>query len=243
MAEEKGRKFRIRVRPTRWNHIGVFLSLVGFILVLLCLVGGFTSSSKGIYFAKIQDANVTATFALLGYCVEQGTPSQIICQRDDAVRPIPFAVTVPNLLNDTYPHLFTDTVTLDSAVYPSSVAQPNHDPRIMAAGIICLICGGAAVAIGFCKIFFYTRVQDESYIRGFCSLGAAVVALLLVAETYVMYHNGVDMLNLLYPHLKATVGPGMPMIGISFLVYFLSSLAYLQGCFSSNGGDDGYEML
>jgi hypothetical protein len=89
MVEEKGRKFRIRVRPTRWNYIGVFLSMVGFILIFLCLVGGFTTSSKGIYFAKIKGSNVTATFGLLGYCTEQA--SQVTCHQDDAVKLMPFS--------------------------------------------------------------------------------------------------------------------------------------------------------
>lgn len=153
------------------------------------------------------------------------------------------AETVPNILNSTFPDLFSDETTLDEAVYPSSVAQPSHDPRILAAGIICLICSGAAVAIGFCKIIFYTHVQDKSYMRGFCALGASVIALLLVAQTYVMYHNGVEMLNLKYPNQQATEGPGMIMVGIAFMVFFLSSVAYLQGCFSSNGDNEGYEML
>ncbi|ORZ13999.1 hypothetical protein BCR42DRAFT_329922 [Absidia repens] len=214
--------------------------MVGFILILLCLVGGFTSSSQGLHFAKIQGSNVTATFGLLGYCTEQA--SHITCQRDDAVKLMPFMETVPNILNDTYPNLFTDSETPDADVYPESVAQPNHDPRIMAACILCLICGGAAMAIGICKIVFYTRVQDESYTRGFCALGAAVVALLLVAETTVMYSNGIDFLNMMYPNLQATAGPGMILVGIAFMVFFLSSMAYLQGCFSNND-DEGYEML
>ncbi|KAI8089143.1 uncharacterized protein BX664DRAFT_296659 [Halteromyces radiatus] len=242
MTEEKGHKFRIRVRPTRWNYIGLILSLAGFILVSLCLVGGISSNGHSIHFVKIQGNNVTATFGLLGFCIEQN--HELNCQRDDAVKLIPFAVTVPTVLNDTYPNLFTDAITPDSGVYPQTVAQPSHDPRILAASILCLICGGAAILIGLCKVVFYTHFQDESYTRGFCAMAASVMSLLLVAETVVMYQNGAAELNLIYPHLQATLGPGMTMIGISLLVFFLSSVAYLQGCFSSNGtSDKGYELL
>jgi hypothetical protein len=101
MAEEKGRKFRIRVRPTRWNHIGVFLSLVGFILILICLVGGFTSTGRGIYFAKVQNANVTATFGLFGYCTDQAATSKVVCQQDEAVKQIPFGKTLNHPSNLT----------------------------------------------------------------------------------------------------------------------------------------------
>jgi hypothetical protein len=151
--------------------------------------------------------------------------------------------TVPNILNDTYPYLFTDAETPDSSVYPETVAQPTHDPRIFAACILCLICSGAAMVIGMCKILFYTHIQDASYTRGFLGVGASVLSLLLVAESTVMYKNGVNYLNLIYPNLQATEGPGITMIGISFMVLFLSSMAYLQGCFSSNDDTEGYEML
>ncbi|ORZ10204.1 hypothetical protein BCR42DRAFT_114191 [Absidia repens] len=152
-------------------------------------------------------------------------------------------ITVPSILNETYPSLFTDHVTLDEAIYPMSVAQPNHDPRIFAACVLGLICGGAAVAIGLAKITFYTYVHDASYLRGFCAMMAAVVSLLLVAETTLMYQSGIDSLNLLYPHLRATAGPGMTMMGIALMVFFLSSLSYMNGCLSRDTSDEGYEPL
>ncbi|KAI8330770.1 hypothetical protein BC941DRAFT_404470 [Chlamydoabsidia padenii] len=207
---------------------------------MLCLVGGFQKESQLVNFAKIQGENVTASFGLLGYCLQEQQTGWT-CYRDDAVKMIPFLVTVPNLMNDTYPHLFMDPVTLPEGVYPLAVAQPNHDPRILAGCIICLICGGAAVSLGVGKIVGY--VQDASYLRGFMAMMAAVVALLLVAETTIMYHGGVELLNLLYPHLYATEGPGITMVGISLLLFGLSSAAYLQGCLSNDNSDQGYEIL
>ncbi|SAL98961.1 hypothetical protein [Absidia glauca] len=231
--EEKGQKLRIRLRPTRWTHFGLLLSLGGFILVLLCLAGGLQPVSQAIHFAKIQGENVTVTFGLLGYCLH-GNAAGWTCHQDDAVKMIPFLVTVPTLLNDTHPSLFVDPVTLPEGVYPLAVAQPNHDPRIFAGCIICLICGGLAVALGAGKILWY--VQDTSYLRGFMAMMAAVVALLLIAETTIMYHGGVELLNLTYPHLLATEGPGITMMGTSLLLFGLSSAAYLQGCLSYEGG-------
>ncbi|KAI8071410.1 hypothetical protein BC940DRAFT_234598 [Gongronella butleri] len=177
---------------------------------------------------------------MFGYCVQQ--PQQPLqCIHDEQVKLIPFAATVPATLNGTYPWLFADANTLDSAVYPSSVAQPSHDPKIFAACILTLICSGCAFLIGIAKMVFYAHIEDESYTRGFFALGAAIFALLLVSETAVMYQAGVDMLNLTYPNLVASTGPGMIMIGMSFTALFLSSLAYLQGCMFSPS--DGYEVL
>jgi hypothetical protein len=145
---------------------------------------------------------------------------------------------VPTLLNNTLPSLFLDPVTLPEGVFPLAVAQPNHDPRIFAGCIICLICSGLAVALGAGKILWY--VQDSSYLRGFMAMMAAVVALLLVAETAIMYHGGVELLDRTYPHLLATEGPGITMMGTSLLLFGLSSAAYLQGCLSN---ENGYGMV
>ncbi|ORX51233.1 hypothetical protein DM01DRAFT_261874 [Hesseltinella vesiculosa] len=204
------------------------------------MVGGYSTASHGVYFAKIQSSNVTATFALFGYCVqEQNKP--IHCVHDESVKLLPFAVTVANTLNDTYPYLFLNANTLDENVHPDSVAMPSHDPKIFAAIILTLLCSGCAFLIGIAKMIFYAHVEDESYTRGFFALGSAILALLLVAETTVMYQVGVDLLNLLYPNLVASAGPGIIMIGIAFAVLFLASLAYLQGCLFAR--NDGYEVL
>ncbi|CAO3620825.1 unnamed protein product [Cunninghamella blakesleeana] len=238
---EKRNKFRIRVRPTRWNYLGVFFAMAGFILIMLTTVGGFSKRGQDLYFTKIDGGNVTITFGLLGYCIQEN--GSIKCDRDDTVKVSPNIEMIPGLLNDTYPFLFKDAETLDSDIYPTSVNQPYHDPKIFPASILALICGGCSIIIGLLKVLFYHRVQDEHLARSFFAWAAAVISLLLIALTSVKYDSSNDLLNLIYPHLNASLGPGIIMEGVAFASFFLSGLSYMEGCYSSDPTDEGYEIV
>lgn len=91
MVDEKQRKFKIRIRPSKRNYIGLFFSLVGFLLILLCLVGSRTGSSKGLHFARLTErpaGPLTIYVGWQGYCVEQS--SDVECRTDDGVMMMPF---------------------------------------------------------------------------------------------------------------------------------------------------------
>lgn len=93
MADEKKRKFKIRIRPSKRNYIGLFFSLVGFLLILLCLVGSRTASGKGLHFARLIErpaGPLTIYIGWQGYCVEQGSTSNVECSTDDGVMMMPF---------------------------------------------------------------------------------------------------------------------------------------------------------
>lgn len=90
MAEEK-RKFALDLRLPRRNYVGVFFSLVGFILTLLCVVGCRTTHGEKLYFAKISESpagNLTLYIGWQGYCVQDG--QSISCHDDDGVMMMPF---------------------------------------------------------------------------------------------------------------------------------------------------------
>lgn len=114
--------------------------------------------------------------------------------------------------------------------------------------MLCLLSGGGAWVVGALCMVFYRRFSDTHYARGFLAWGAAILALLLLAESSVMYQSGVSDLNTMYPHLVAEEGPGIPMIGVAFAIFVISGYTYLHGCFSDGDeeadlGDTGYTPL
>ncbi|KAG0166253.1 hypothetical protein DFQ30_007412 [Apophysomyces sp. BC1015] len=223
----------------------MFFSLVGFILVLLCLVGCRSASGQSLYFAKITDrpaGNLTILYGLQGYCVLDKTTN---CVSDDGVMIVPFDVMVSNMLNATYPRLVEDAIEQDQNLNPLATPTPLHNPKLFPAIVMCLICGGAAFLIGVARTAFYRYVQDEHYSRGFLAWGSAVLSLLLVAECSVMYQNGVKELNVVYPHLEATEGPGRPITGVAFAAFAIAGYTYMHGCFAKDDVEieDGYNPL
>lgn len=94
--EGKKRKFALQLRPSRRNYIGVFLSLVGFILVLLCLIGARSTGAKRISFATIT-ANppgpLTIYLGWQGYCIDD--KGETTCYNDDGVMMLPFGTLCP----------------------------------------------------------------------------------------------------------------------------------------------------
>lgn len=55
-----------------------------------------------------------------------------------------------------------------------------------------------------------------------------------------MYQNGVMELNVTYPNLEASEGPGITLMGIAFMVFTISSYSYLHGCWSKNDEEAAY---
>lgn len=86
------KKFHVRQGP--FNFAGLFFSLIGFILVLLCLVGCQGPNSRGLYFAKVSNAipathgsAIAVYYGWQGYCVEQ---DELTCFSDRSVMVVPF---------------------------------------------------------------------------------------------------------------------------------------------------------
>lgn len=90
------------------------------------------------------------------------------------------------------------------------------------------------------------RYQDEYYTRGFLAAGSAVLSLLLLVLSSIMYQDAIEELNLEYPNLIATQGPAMTMVGASFAAFCLAAYVLLRGCMSMEpGGSDteGYNPI
>lgn len=82
------------LRPGPFNTVGFFFSIVGFVLVLLCLVGCLRPSGRGLYFAKVTNAtpltdgsNVAVYYGWQGYCLED---VNLNCYNDRNVMVVPF---------------------------------------------------------------------------------------------------------------------------------------------------------
>ncbi|KAI9492883.1 hypothetical protein BDB00DRAFT_764656 [Zychaea mexicana] len=237
------------MRPSRRNYVGIFFSLVGFIFILLCLVGCRSNSGAKLYFAQLTErpaGTLSINVGWQGYCItDRGGITS--CRTDDGVMMMPFDVTIPEKFNETFPELFTDEIEQDPDLNPASQPNPPHNPKIYPASVLCLLCGGAATLIGLVWAILYPRFQDQYYSRGFLAWGAAVLALLLVAQSSIMYENGVDQLNLVYPHLEAVRGPCLVLSGMAFACFAISGYTYLHGCFSKEEDEaalgEGYNPL
>ncbi|KAI7903579.1 uncharacterized protein BX663DRAFT_485708 [Cokeromyces recurvatus] len=240
------KKFRLKKAP--FNYTGFFLSIIGFILTLLCLVGCKTSSSKGLYFVKVTNAekpvngtSVSIYYGWQAYCIED---HEVKCVSDRSVMIVPFDVSIVNQLNATYPSLFLDVIEQNDSLNPGASPNPPHDPKIFPAAVLCLICSAALLVLCVIRIILPGRYQDEYYSRGFLAWGASMFTLLLLILSSVMYQGAIKQLNLAYPHLIAIQGPGMAMIGFGFAAFTLAGFLLTRGCMSNEFSDtNGYNPL
>ncbi|KAG1056759.1 hypothetical protein G6F46_005156 [Rhizopus delemar] len=235
------KKFRLKQEP--FDRTGLLFSLTGFLLILLCLIGCQTPGSKGLYFAKVTDASqsgMVAYYGWRGYCIED---KGITCYKDDGVLVVPLDVSISDNLNITYPQLFKDEIAQDENLNPGAAANPPHDPKIYPAAVICLICSGTLLVLAIYRVYRPQQYQDEHYTRGFLAAASTVLALLLVALSSVMYQNATEQLNETYPHLVASQGPCMILLGVAFASFFLASIALLRGVMRIDSDPEGYSAI
>ncbi|GAA5794822.1 hypothetical protein HPULCUR_000169 [Helicostylum pulchrum] len=238
---------KVNIRPGPFNAVGFFFSIAGFILVLLCLVGCLKPSGRGLYFAKVTNAapladgsSVAFYYGWQGYCVED---TELKCYADRSMMVVPFDVVITTQLNESYPELFTDPITQDEALNPASTPSPAHDPKIYHAAVLCLIC--SSVLLGLCLLRTCSpySYQDEYHSRGFLASGATVLALLLLILSSIMYENATEQLNLEYPHLIASIGPALTMIGVGFACFTIAAYSLLRGCMTTDSSSEGYSPI
>jgi hypothetical protein len=86
------KKFHVRQGP--FNLAGLFFSLIGFILVLLCLIGCLEPSGRGLYFAKVTNAvaptngtGIALYYGWQGYCLQD---TELNCYNDRSIMVVPF---------------------------------------------------------------------------------------------------------------------------------------------------------
>jgi hypothetical protein len=152
-------------------------------------------------------------------------------------------VAIVNHLNSTYPRLFTDEIEQNEDLNPGAKPNPPHDPKIFPAAVLCLLCSATLLVFCVMRIALPHRYQDEYYTRGFLAWGSAVLALLLVILSSVMYEEAIDQLNRTFPHLVASQGPGMAMIGCSFASFAISGYVLLRGAMTLDSDTDGYSPI
>ncbi|KAI8993310.1 hypothetical protein BDB01DRAFT_716149 [Pilobolus umbonatus] len=204
--------------------------------------------TRGLYFAKVanRDSSVDAVsvfYSWQGYCIKE---EEYVCHSGKGVMVVPFDIYVVNSLNQTYPLLFTDRVSQDESLNPGAAPNPPHDPKIFPASVLCLLCSAALLTLCVLRIVAPFKYQDIYYTRGFLACGSAVFALLLLILSTVMYNSAIEQLNVAYPHLIATEGPCMPMIGVAFMCFALAGFVLLRGSMSlesSGSNDEGYSAI
>ncbi|CEG70138.1 hypothetical protein RMATCC62417_06087 [Rhizopus microsporus] len=237
------RKFRIKKEP--FSRTGFFFTFLGFLLILLCLIGCQTPGSKSLYFVKVTDAPsykgspMSAYYGWRGYCIDD---RQTNCYGHD-VLVVPLDVSISSSLNITYPRLFTDAISPDTDLNPGAAPNPAHDPKIFPAAVLCLLCSGVSLFLGLWKWYQPHKYADQHYTRGFLAASSAVLALLLVALSSVMYQNAVYELNVMYPNLVASEGPSMIMVGVAFGSFFIAAIGLLRGVLNADMSAEGYNAI
>lgn len=146
-------------------------------------------------------------------------------------------------MNSTYPRLFTNETQQDQDLNPGARPDPPHDPKIYPAAVLCLLCSATLSVFCVMRIAVPLRYQDEYYTRGFLACGSAVLALLLILLSSVMYQNAIYQLNLSFPNLVATQGPCMTMIGCSFASFAIAGCLLLRGAMNLDSDADGYSPI
>lgn len=155
-------------------------------------------------------------------------------------------MAISNQLNATYPRLFKDEIEQDTDLNPGANPNPPHDPKIYPASVLCLLAGATLLIFCIWKVMS-RHYFDEFYTRGFLASAGAVLSLLLLILSVVMYQEAVKQLNLAFPNLVATQGPCITLIGIAFMCFSLASFVLLRGCMSideaSTSNNEGYSAI
>ncbi|GAB5587128.1 hypothetical protein Unana1_02028 [Umbelopsis nana] len=136
--------------------------------------------------------------------------------------------------------MFANQVTMDPATQPLFNPTPLHNPQIVAASILCLICSIGSVIVVLLRITT-RKVVDKAYGRGFLALLGATFAMILLVLVSVLYDNGQQILNLEFPNIHAETGNGKSLVGITFGLLFVAAGILLRGCFDDD--DSGYSEL
>lgn len=223
----------LSVSGNTFEIAALILALTGFLMVFLSVISNANVHLQSLYFLKISDPsdNTSITFGLYNYCITEGN-SSTECYEDDSIMTVPYDINIVNMFNATYPELFTDSVAEDEGADP----KPPHDPKIFVACVLCLLFSGVSIVLCFLKFIYRKKFQDEVYFnRGFLLAGSSACALLLIALCTVIYSNAANDLNSTYPHITADLGPCVPMIGVSFMVFLIATVLLLQGCWSDQG--------
>lgn len=150
---------------------------------------------------------------------------------------------ITSQINASYPELFADPIPQDEALNPASTPSPAHDPKIYPAAVLCLICSAVLLGLCFLRMCSPHRYQDEFHSRGFLASGATVLSLLLLILSSIMYENAIEQLNLEYPHLIASQGPALTMIGVCFASFTIAAYSLLRGCMTMDASSEGYNPI
>ncbi|OZJ03503.1 hypothetical protein BZG36_05054 [Bifiguratus adelaidae] len=204
--------------------------------ILLQIFALSTCTQPGLcktYFARVQsnDAKQDSAvfyFGLDGYCVAQD--GSVNCQYHDFVSMTPFDINVSSYLNDTHPYLFSNPNSPNPALHPEVTSNPPHQTGFFFALSVCFILSSLAICLAVCRQLPHLHYTDRYYTRGFLCLLSALFAALSYGLVAIHIHYGVNSLNLTYPNLVATVGPGQDLQIIAMAFLLVASWGFLKGC-------------
>lgn len=191
--------------------LGACLNLIGFILMILSLLGNAYPYLSSLYFIKVSSDQQSATFGLFHYCIDNQQ-----CHQETFT--LPFDQQMLDLLN----------VTSNTATPAQDPNPPPHDPHLLVAFICCLLCSGISFVLCLYKLTS-KRYYDIYFTRGFLSVGASLWSLLLVTLTSITFQHAATAEQSLQ-HFEIELGPCMSMVGCAFMVFSLASSVLLLGC-------------
>ncbi|CAM0135422.1 unnamed protein product [Umbelopsis sp. WA50703] len=192
-----------------------------------------------IYFLKFTSGSISVYYGWRYHClIDSGVTN---CVYDNIVE-YPIDLFSSTLFNTTYPQMFANQVSMDSGTQPLFEATPLHNPQIVAAAFLCLICALAATLIVLLRLTT-RKVIDRGQGRGFLALCGAALSMMNLALVSMVYDNGEQILNLEFPNIQAETGNGKSLVGITFGLLFVAAGILLRGCLDDNSSEAGYSEL
>ncbi|KAJ2960613.1 hypothetical protein NQZ79_g4071 [Umbelopsis isabellina] len=214
--------------------LGIALALCGITLLILCLIGAKYNSVRNIYFARMYSREGTpgeARFGIRGYCLTESiSPPQ--CQPSTDFVYVPWDIKTSQYLNTTFPAWFNDAVTPDQDTDPLSAPTPPHDVNLTASLSISTGCAIIAVLLQLARSIKGLHYRDMYYTRAFIMAFATVHALLSMALSLLIYINGCQELEAVYPHLQTRKGPCLAMIGTAFGTFLVAAVLFFHNFLS-----------
>jgi hypothetical protein len=149
-------------------------------------------------------------------------------------------ITTSQFLNSTFPVWFLDAETPDQDIDPLAIPAPPHDISLTASMTIASSCAMIAVLCHLARFVHGFDYGDVYYTRAFVMAFATVNSLLSMALSLMMYINGCQELESVYPHLQTRKGPCLAMVGVAFGCFLCSTYLFFDKFLSQRKGGQYY---
>jgi hypothetical protein len=141
-------------------------------------------------------------------------------------------IATSEYLNTTFPAWFQDAETPDQDTTPLAAPSPPHDVNLTASMSISTGCAIIAVLCQLARSIRGLNYRDVYYTRAFIMAFATVHSLLSMALSLLIFENGCQELETVYPHIQTRKGPCLAMVGTAFGTFLIATCLFFQNFLS-----------